>query len=53
MIQTIFCIIYTISFLMSQKFNPQDHYFKQAKKDGFVARSAYKLEEIDKKFTLF
>lgn len=38
---------------MSQKFNPQDHYFKQAKKDGFVARSAYKLEEIDNKFHFF
>ena len=34
-------------------FNPQDHYFHQAKKDGYVARSAYKLEEIDNKFKLF
>ena len=25
----------------------QDHYFKQAKQAGYVARSAYKLEEID------
>lgn len=34
-------------------FKPQDHYFNQAKKDGYVARSAYKLEEIDDKFKLF
>jgi len=27
----------------------QDHYFHKAKKEGYVARSAYKLEEIDKK----
>lgn len=38
---------------MSVWFNPQDHYFRQAKKDGYVARSAYKLEEIDQKFGIF
>ena len=27
----------------------KDHYFHKAKKDGYVARSAYKIEEIDKK----
>jgi 23S rRNA (uridine2552-2'-O)-methyltransferase len=27
----------------------QDHYFKQAKQQGYAARSAFKLEEIDKK----
>ena len=27
----------------------KDHYFHKAKHDGYVARSAYKLEEIDKK----
>ena len=27
----------------------KDHYFHKAKRDGYVARSAYKLEEIDKK----
>ena len=27
----------------------KDHYFYKAKRDGYVARSAYKLEEIDKK----
>jgi 23S rRNA (uridine2552-2'-O)-methyltransferase len=31
----------------------QDHYFHLAKKDGYVARSAYKLQEIDEKFKLF
>ncbi|MCK6599375.1 MAG: RlmE family RNA methyltransferase [Bdellovibrionaceae bacterium] len=33
-------------------YNPRDHYFKKAKKENFVARSIYKLEEIDKKFNL-
>ena len=31
-------------------FNPQDHFFKKAKKEGFLARSAYKLDEIQKKY---
>ena len=30
----------------------QDHYFKKAKKEGFAARSVYKLEEADKKYRL-
>ncbi len=34
-------------------FNPQDHYFKKAKKQGLVARSAFKLEEIDEKYRIF
>lgn len=34
-------------------FNPRDHYFRKAKKENFVARSVFKLEEIDKKFKLF
>lgn len=29
--------------------NIEDHYFKKAKKEGFLARSAYKLEEIQQK----
>ncbi|MCB0369394.1 MAG: RlmE family RNA methyltransferase, partial [Bdellovibrionales bacterium] len=33
-------------------YNPKDHYFKKAKKENFVARSIYKLEEIDKKFKI-
>jgi 23S rRNA (uridine2552-2'-O)-methyltransferase len=31
----------------------QDHYFHKAKREGFAARSVYKLEEIDKKGQLF
>jgi len=27
----------------------QDHYFRRAKKEGFAARSVYKLEQIDRK----
>ena len=30
----------------------KDHYFYKAKKAGFVARSVYKLEEIDKKHSI-
>jgi 23S rRNA (uridine2552-2'-O)-methyltransferase len=33
-------------------FKPQDHYFKKAKWEHFVARSIYKLEEIDQKYNL-
>jgi 23S rRNA (uridine2552-2'-O)-methyltransferase len=35
------------------RFDPQDHYFHKAKKDWFVARSVYKLQEIDKKYHIF
>jgi 23S rRNA (uridine2552-2'-O)-methyltransferase len=31
-------------------YKPQDQYFKKAKKEGFAARSVYKLQEIDQKF---
>jgi 23S rRNA (uridine2552-2'-O)-methyltransferase len=31
---------------------PQDHYFQRAKKEGHVARSVYKLEEIDLRWRL-
>ena len=30
----------------------KDHYFHKAKKEGYVARSAYNIEEIDKKFRI-
>ncbi len=33
-------------------FKVKDHYFKKAKKENFVARSIYKLEEIDAKHKL-
>jgi 23S rRNA (uridine2552-2'-O)-methyltransferase len=33
-----------------KQFNYQDHYFHEAKKKGYVARSAFKLQEIQDKF---
>ncbi len=33
-------------------FKVQDHYFKKAKKENFLARSIYKLEEIDQKYKI-
>lgn len=33
-------------------FNPQDHYFKKAKKENYLARSAFKLEEIDQRYKI-
>jgi 23S rRNA (uridine2552-2'-O)-methyltransferase len=30
----------------------KDHYFHKARKNGYAARSAYKLEEIDKKYRI-
>lgn len=35
-----------------QGFKVKDHYYKKAKKGKFLARSIFKLEEIDKKFDL-
>jgi 23S rRNA (uridine2552-2'-O)-methyltransferase len=37
---------------ISMAYNPKDHYFHKAKKENFVARSVFKLEEIDQKFKL-
>lgn len=34
-------------------FKVKDFYFKKAKKEKFVARSVYKLEEIDQRFKIF
>lgn len=34
-------------------FNHKDYYFKKAKKENFVARSVYKLEEIDHRHRIF
>lgn len=34
-------------------YNPYDHYFKKAKKEGYKARSVFKLEEIDQKYKIF
>jgi 23S rRNA (uridine2552-2'-O)-methyltransferase len=33
-------------------FKVQDHYFKKAKEDNYLARSAYKLEEINQKYKI-
>lgn len=33
-------------------FNPKDRFFHKAKAEGFLARSAYKLDEIQKKYRL-
>ena len=35
------------------KWQPQDHYFHRAKKEGFRSRSVYKLEEVDRRLRLF
>jgi len=34
-------------------FKVKDHYYKKAKDNNFYARSVFKLEEIDKKFSVF
>ena len=34
-------------------FKPKDHYYKKAKKENFLARSVYKLDEIDQKEKIF
>jgi len=39
--------------IYAMTYNPYDHYFKQAKKSGYKARSAFKLEEIDQKYKIF
>ena len=33
-------------------FKVKDHYFEKAKQDNYLARSAYKLEEINKKYKI-
>ena len=33
-------------------FKVKDHYFHKAKKENFLARSVYKLEEIDERFKI-
>ncbi len=34
-------------------YKPNDFFFQKAKKEGYPARSVYKLEEIDRKYSLF
>ena len=38
---------------MAKRYNPRDRYYQRAKKEGFAARSVYKLEEIDARLRLF
>jgi len=35
------------------RYNPKDDFFKRAKEAGFVARSAFKLEEMDMRWKFF
>jgi len=35
------------------RYRPKDEYFNRAKKEGFVARSAFKLEEMDQRWKFF
>lgn len=37
---------------MPKPYNPQDKYFHKAKEEGYKARSAFKLEEIQTKFRI-
>jgi 23S rRNA (uridine2552-2'-O)-methyltransferase len=38
---------------MSKPYQPKDHYFRKAKQRGLRARSAFKIEEIARRFRLF
>ena len=38
---------------MPKAYTPQDKFFRKAKKEGYRARSIYKLQEIDEKFGVF
>ena len=35
------------------KYQPKDHYFRKAKEEGLRARSAFKIDEIAKRFAIF
>jgi len=37
---------------MGRPYRPKDHYFQRAKAEGFRARSAFKLEELARRFDL-
>jgi 23S rRNA (uridine2552-2'-O)-methyltransferase len=37
---------------MGKPYRPKDHYFQRAKAEGFRARSAFKLEELARRFQL-
>lgn len=38
---------------MGKPYTPKDHYFEKAKREGFRARSAFKIDEITKRFNVF
>jgi 23S rRNA (uridine2552-2'-O)-methyltransferase len=38
---------------MGKPYRPKDHYFQKAKAEGLRARSAFKLEEVARRFRLF
>ena len=38
---------------MSKPYDPRDRFYKQAKREGLRARSAYKIEEIAHRFRIF
>lgn len=37
---------------MGKPYKPKDHFFRKAKQEGFRARSAFKMEEIARRFAL-
>ena len=37
---------------MGKPYRPKDHFFQKAKQEGFRARSAFKIEEIARRFSL-
>ena len=39
--------------MASKAYNPQDAFYRKARQEGLRARSAYKIEEIDRRFGLF
>lgn len=39
--------------MASKPYNPQDAFYRKARQEGLRARSAYKIEEIDRRFGLF
>jgi len=38
---------------VSKPYDPKDHYYRKAQKDGLRARSAFKIDEIERRFRLF
>jgi 23S rRNA (uridine2552-2'-O)-methyltransferase len=36
-----------------RRYNPKDHFFRKAKQEGLRARSAFKIDEIAKRFSIF